>query len=91
MTLNNLSSSTVVDINAAGILPGEYTLMLESFDINSKPPKLSLKTDIATILVIVADSDYLDRLPYFVPDLEQKTLISGKSSDWTLPKIETHG
>ena len=58
MTLTNRSSSTVVDINAAGVLPGEYTLVLESFNTNSKPPNLSLKTDIVTILVTVADSDY---------------------------------
>lgn len=44
-----------------------------------------------TIIVIKADLDYSDRLAYFVPDLEPKTIISGKSSEWTLPRIETQG
>ena len=69
MTLKNRSSSTVVDINAAGVLPGQYKLMLESFDTNSKPPKPSLKTDIVTILVTVADSD-LSRKSGDEPPLE---------------------
>ena len=91
MNLINRSSSTWVDINAAGVLPGEYTLILESFDRNSKPPKLSLKTDIVTIFVTVADSDYSNGIAYFDLDLEQTTIISGKFSEWTLPRIETNG
>ena len=90
MNLINRSSSTWVDINAADVLPGEYKLILESFDRNSKPPKLSLKTDIVTIVVKVADSDYSNGIAYFVPDLERATIISGKFSDWILPRIETN-
>ena len=54
MTLNNRSSFTKVEIDATSALPGEYTLILESFDRNSKFPKLSLKTDTVEIIITEA-------------------------------------
>ena len=79
-----------MDIDARSLLPGEYTLILESFDQNSKFPKLTLKTDIVTIVVIEALQGYLDTIAHFVTDLEPKTIISGQPAMWNLPKIETH-
>ena len=34
---------------------------------------------------------YSDTLAYFVTELEQKAIISGKSEEWTLPTVETNG
>ena len=49
----NRASSTDVVIDTTGVLPGEYTLVLESYDANSDLPELTLKTDIVTIFVVI--------------------------------------
>ena len=59
-----------MDIDATSALLGEYTLILESFDKNSKFPNPTLKTDIVKIVVTEAVHGYSDTLAYFVADLE---------------------
>jgi hypothetical protein len=70
-----------VVINTSDVPPGEYSLVLESFDSAFKT--LALKTDI--IKIFVAFEGYSVSLAYFVTELEQKVLVSGKSEEWTLP------
>ena len=63
VTLKNGSSSTDVAINTTGLIPGEFNLVLESFD--SAFQTLALKTD--TIKIIVAKPEgYSATLAYFV-------------------------
>ena len=81
----NFASSTDVVIDATGVLPGEYTLVLESFDTNSDLQELTLKTDIITIVVAIQGNS--DTLPYFVAELEPVAITFGQSSEWTLPQI----
>jgi hypothetical protein len=64
-------------------VPGEYNLVIESFDSAFKT--LTLKTD--TIRIFVTKNT----LAYFVTELEQKAIISGKSEEWIFPEIETNG
>jgi len=45
----NGADSTAVFINAISVDQGTYTLVLESFDRNSAPQSLTLKTDTVTI------------------------------------------
>ena len=76
VTLKNGISSTDVAINTTGLIPGEYNLVLESFDSAFKT--LALKTD--TIKIVVAKPEgYSATLAYFITILEQKSIISGKS------------
>ena len=72
-------------INTTGLTPGEYNLVLESFD--SAFEALALKTDSIKIIV-VKPKGYSDTLAYFITILEQKSIISGKSEKWILPDIE---
>ena len=51
VTLTNLDTSTDLSIDGTGVLPGEYTLFLESFDESSAFPYLTLKEDTVTIVV----------------------------------------
>ena len=74
MTLKNGSSSTEVVINTRDVLPGEYSLVLESFD--DPYETLVLKTD--TIKIMIAPKGFSNTLAYFVTNLEQKAIISGK-------------
>ena len=50
MTLTDESSQTLVSLNAEDLQPGEFNLILESFDQNSSV-KSTLKTDQITIIV----------------------------------------
>jgi hypothetical protein len=73
-------------INTNGVNPGVYTLVLESVDLNSSIQKVALVTN--TITIVVKSKDFVEdsfTLAYFVKELEQKTLVSGKSEKWTLP------
>ena len=51
VSLVNGAASTDVVIDTTGVLPGEYTLVLESFDTNSNLPGLTRYTD--TIILVV--------------------------------------
>ena len=87
MTLKNGSSSTDVVINTNDVFPGEYDLVLESFDRAYNT--LVLVTD--TIKIVIAPppppKGFSETLAYFVTELKQKSLISGKFEEWTLPQI----
>ena len=48
----NLSYSATVNIDPLGVLPGDYSLVLESLDTNSSIPDLVLRTDTVTITVV---------------------------------------
>lgn len=48
----NLFDSATVNINLLGVLPGQYSLVLESVDTNSSLPDLVLRTDTVTITVV---------------------------------------
>ena len=85
MTLKNGSSSTDVIINTNDELLGEYNLILESFD--STYNTLVLMTDTIKIVIAPPPKGFSETLAYFVTELEQKSLISGKSEEWTLPQI----
>ena len=77
VTLKNGVSSTDVTINTTGLIPGEYYVILESFDSTFK--NLALKTDTIKIVVFDMPKGYSDSLAYFVIMLEQKCIFSGKS------------
>ena len=79
MTFTEESSQTLVRINAEHIQPGEYSLVLESFDLNSSV-KSALKTDLIVIKVL--------NLPHFTSDLEMQQLTLGVPFEWDLPDIE---
>ena len=51
VTLTEQSDQTLVNIDATGVQPAEYSLILESFDQNSSV-KSTLRTDEITIHVI---------------------------------------
>ena len=76
ITLKNGISSTDVAINTTGLTPGEYNLVLESFD--SAFEALALKTDSIKIIV-VKPKGYSDTLAYFITILEQIKIIPGIS------------
>ena len=85
MTFANGATLTKVIIDTNGISAGDYTLVLESYDLKSNgavPP--TLKTD--TISIIVEEP--LNPL-YFTEDLETEYLVADQPSKWTLPPIET--
>ncbi len=85
MSLVNGAISTDVILYTAGVAPGEYSLVLESYDMNSNGAvPATLKTD--TISIIVEEP--LNQ-PYFTEDLKTESLIAGYPSEWTLPPIET--
>ena len=48
-------------------------------------------TDTMKIVIAQAPEGFSETLAYFVTELEQKSLISGKSDEWTLPQIQTSG
>ena len=52
MTLIHSDMNTLVVINTDGEPPGEYTLVLESFDTASALPLLTLKTDTITVILV---------------------------------------
>ena len=81
MSFINGAFSTDVVINATGVLPGEYTLVLESFDTNSELPELTLKTDAISISVTS------EILPTFTEELTTKVLTAGEPDSWQLPLI----
>ena len=85
MTLKNSSSSSDVVINTNNVVPGEYNLVLESFD--SAYNALILMTESIKIVIAPPPEGFSETLAYFVTELKQKSLISGKSDEWTLPKI----
>ena len=66
MTLTHRESLTYVVIDTTDVLPGSYTLVLESFDTNSAR---TLKIDTITIVVTKAAEGYSDTLAYFVDEL----------------------
>ena len=85
VTLANGLTSTEVVINTTGELPGEYTLILESFD-SSSSEGFTLKIDTITIIVTQANEaieaeaeDDSYTLSYFVAELELKAIISGQT------------
>ena len=62
MSLLNVANSTDVVINTAGILPGEHTLVLESYDQDSDGVESTLKTDFVDIIITgqVVNQEILD-------------------------------
>ena len=78
MTFTEESSQTLVSFNTEDVKPGEYNLILESFDLNSKV-KSALKTDLILIKVL--------NLPHFTSDLEMQQLTLGVPFEWDLPDI----
>ena len=72
-------------INTNDVLPGEYKLVLESFD--SAYNTLVLMKEKIKIVIAPAPKGFSETLAYFVTELKQKSLISGKSEEWTLPQI----
>jgi len=52
VTLIHSDMNTLVVINTDGEPPGEYTLVLESFDTASALPLLTLKTDTITVILV---------------------------------------
>ena len=72
VSLVNGAASTDVVIDTTGVLVGEYTLVLESFDTNSNLPGLTRYADTITIVVTSADT-----VAYFATELELKAIISG--------------
>ena len=83
VTLTNGASSTDVLINTSDVSPGEYNLVIESFDSAFKP--LALKTDTIKIIVVIMNSElltlkgYSDTLAFFVTELKNIAIVSGKS------------
>ena len=73
MSLVNGAISTDVILNTAGVAPGEYSLVLESYDMNGNGTvPATLKTD--TISIIVEEPL---NPPYFTEDLKTGSLIAG--------------
>ena len=72
-------------INTAGIEPGEYSLVLESFDEASNGVESALKTD--TITIVILEPEPLATLAIFTDDLETAFVLSGTKSSWILPDI----
>ena len=81
MTLTEETSQTLVSLNAKGVQPGEYNLILQSFDQNSSV-KSTLKTD--QITIIVTGYSPLS----FTSDLELQNLTLGVPYEWELPGIK---
>ena len=76
VTLSNGPTSTEVVINTVGVDPGDYILVIESFD-SSSSEGFTLKIDKITIVVIEAVEGQSDTLAYFATELELKSIISG--------------
>ena len=99
VSLSSYSFLVNVLINAIGVLPGEYNLLLESFDRSyydsNATENLVLNTDTIKIVITpknstvpiapIAPKGFSDTLAYFVTELEHKAIISGEYQDWTLP------
>ena len=72
VTIVNGVSSAEVSINTNGVLPGTYTLTLESFESSVGSSMTTLKTDKVTI-----DVKYSEFPASFASVLKPQTLISG--------------
>lgn len=59
VTLTEETGKTTVNFDTNGILTGEYSLVLESFDLNSTV-RSSLKTDLITITITASADDDSD-------------------------------
>ena len=76
MSLVNGAISTDVILYTAGVAPGEYSLVLESYDMNSNGAvPATLKTD--TISIIVEEPL---NPPYFTEDLKTESLSTSALS-----------
>ena len=83
VTFTNGKTSTDVSLDATSLSPGEYTLVLESFDLNV--PELALKTDIIKIIVMargcsLTQSDF-DSFATVVGEPIQLQAFAGVSED----------
>lgn len=67
-------------IDTAGLSAGEHTLVLQSFDENSKVGS-TLKTDTITIVITT------ESLPTFVENPSDETLVANQEKRWELPEI----
>jgi sugar-specific transcriptional regulator TrmB len=87
--LTNGKDSTKVAINSTDVLPGQYTLVLESIEAKSDLPELILKTDTIKIVVTSIENveEFSDTLPFFVDELKTETIITTEFKDWSLPPI----
>ena len=95
VTISSYSFPVNVLINAIGVLPGEYNLVLESYDSNNATENFVLNTDMIKIVITpknltfpiapIAPKGFSDTLAYFVTELEHKAIISGEYQEWTLP------
>ena len=75
-------------INTTGLVVGEHTLVLESFDEDSKGVESTLKTD--TIQIVITEPESPCEDPFqacFLDSLEFATIFSGTQSEWSLPEI----
>ena len=81
MTFVNGSTTTGVVIDTNGVLPGEYNIVLESFNTLSIA-KSTLKTETIKLTV-------LEALPIFSEDLPVQALTIGVAKVWELPSIES--
>ena len=68
---------------AAGVSPGTYSLVIESFDLNSNV-RSALKTDTIEIKIEAGP-------PIFEADPVFKGLLAGETSTWSLPEINENG
>ena len=91
VTISSYFSPVNVLINAIDVLPGEYNLVLESYDFNTTE-NFVLNTDMIKIVITpknftvpIAPKGFSDTLAYFVTELEHKAIISGEYQEWTLP------
>ena len=73
----------MIIVNAAGVSPGTYSLVIESFDLNSNV-RSALKTDTIEIKLEAGS-------PTFETDPVYKGLSAGESSTWALPEINDGG
>lgn len=87
VTIEESSSFSKVLIDTEGVSPGEYTLMLESFNAlanNDGAAPATLKTD--TITVSIKERPALASLE---SDPSPVEIHSGTKSSWELPRIKT--
>ena len=94
VTISSYFSPVNVLINAIDVLPGEYNLVLESYDFNTTE-NFVLNTDMIKIVITpknftvpiapIAPKGFSDTLAYFATELEHKAIISGEYQEWTLP------
>ena len=81
VTFVNGQDSTEVIIESTNISPGDYTLILESFDMNSRGTvAATLATNIVTITIEVVPT-----APTFSKSLDNQIVAVGSNDSWVLP------